>query len=84
MTCCARRYGTVRNMVRAGLPDTQARQISGHKTRSVFDRYDIVTERDVQKAGRKMEAYLRAVRTLDSHTEEEEGESKEPEKLEIQ
>ncbi len=32
--------------------------ISGHKTRSVLDRYTIVVDRDVQVAGNRMEAYL--------------------------
>jgi hypothetical protein len=32
--------------------------ISGHKTRSVFDRYDITEERDIRIAGGKMELYL--------------------------
>lgn len=32
--------------------------ISGHKTRSMFDRYDIVDEKDIQLAGQKLAAYL--------------------------
>jgi hypothetical protein len=32
------------------VPETVARQISGHRTRSIFDRYDIVSEQDIADA----------------------------------
>lgn len=51
-----RRTG-VRNMILGGIPEKRAMQISGHKTRSIFDRYDITNELDAIDTGRQMRKY---------------------------
>jgi integrase len=58
-----RRSG-VRVMVQeAGIPESQAMLISGHKTRAMLERYNIVSLKNIQDAGSKLDAWSKTKQT---------------------
>jgi integrase len=50
------RRSSIRVMTRAGLSEHVAMQLAGHRTPSVFRRYDIVSGPDITEAAAKLDA----------------------------
>jgi integrase len=67
------RRSAVRNLIRAGVPAKIAMQLTGHKTRSIFERYNITEEgEDLANAVARLAEY---------REKQKEAVSKEPEKV---
>lgn len=60
-----RRCG-VRNLTRAGVSTNVAMALTGHKTASVFRRYDIVDKKDLRSAVEKRDSHLGASAAVSS------------------
>lgn len=52
------RRSCIRNLIRAGVPQSVVMALSGHLTDAVFRRYDIVSDQDLQSAQDRLDAFL--------------------------
>lgn len=52
------RRSAIRNLTRAGVPEQLAMELSGHKTREIFRRYDISSGEDLKAAVERRDQYL--------------------------
>jgi len=70
------RRSAARNLIRAGISETVAMEITGHRTRSMFKRYNITDERDIREALRKEQEYLKSLPVENNVAEFKKAESK--------
>ena len=52
------RRTAARNLIRANVPERVAMLLTGHKSRAIFDRYNIIHEQELLDAGDQLVEYL--------------------------
>jgi hypothetical protein len=52
------------------VPERVAVAISGHKTRAVFERYNIVSSRDIEEAGQRLSKYFKKQAEVQTENDE--------------
>jgi len=58
------RRTAIRNLIRAGVSERVAMLMCGHKTRSIFDRYNITSDKDLRSAAALLSAHHKSLKRV--------------------